>query len=105
MKKTINIGEKEVVLTCNAYTPISFKALTGHDLISALSNLNSENPDTEIMSELIFVMAKQAGYEGTLEAFLSQFDLMDFYSALPEALSFWVEQSRGSSKPKKELGK
>lgn len=101
MRKTINIGEKTVDLECNAFTPIAYRDFTGGDFLKEIMALNQENPDTNMLVNLTYIMAKQGGFDGTLEAFLSQFELFDVYNALPQVLELWTENSKTDSKPKK----
>lgn len=105
MERTIKIGEKEVELKCNAFTPILYRQETGLDLLKGMLKMTDDDPDTVLMTNLAFVMAKQAGYKGDLEAFLSQFEMMEFYAALPEVVELWVANADTKSSPKKEHGK
>lgn len=105
MKKTITIGDKSVDLECNAFTPIAYRELTGDDFLKGLMALNQDDPDTMLLINLTYIMAKQAGYDGTLEAFLSQFELFDVYNALPQVLELWNENSKTNSTPKKDHDK
>ncbi len=105
MDKTIKIGEQEVELRCNAFTPILYRQETGLDLLKGFMNMSEDDPDTVLMTNLTYIMARQAGFKGDLEAFLSQFEMMEFYSALPEAVQLWASNAKSTSKPKKDLGK
>ena len=105
MNKVIPIGDKEVVLECNAYTPIKYRMMFNQDLLTSLSKISEKNLDIEVISNLTYCMALQGGFDGDIEAFLSQFELTDFYAALPNVMELWGANNAQSSKPKKPQGK
>lgn len=106
MNKVIKIGEAEVEMTANAFTPIKFKNLFNEDLIVGLSKINNSNPDIELLSKLAFCLASQADKNVVnLEEWLSQFDMMDLISSFGEILNLWVSNTKQTSKPKKPQSK
>lgn len=106
MEKTITIGECEVKMTSNAFTPIEYKSLFNEDLLTSLSKLSEENLDIEALSKLAYCMALQAddGIED-FKHWLGQFEISDFYSALPDIMAVWTDSTKQESKPKKPQGK
>jgi len=106
MEKLINIGDKEVRICANAFTPIKYSNEYQRDLFSDLTKISDKNPDITTISRLAYTMALQADSTiGTMEDWLSQFDLMDFYQALPNILELWANNSKQNSRPKKAQGK
>ena len=105
MNKIITIGDKEVKLECNAYTPIKYREETGRDLLKEFTHLDENDPDTSVMLDLLFIMAKQGGFDGDQEKFFSQFELLDAYAALPQAMALWTENGESTSVPKKDRDK
>lgn len=106
MEKVINIGASEVKMATNAFTPIKFKSLFKEDLLTGLSKISEENLDIDILSKLAYCMALQADNSiGDMEKWLSQFELTEFYNALPDVMSLWADNTQQDSKPKKAQGK
>lgn len=61
MVKTIKIDDKEIKLTANAATPFRFRQMFKKDLFQILGNEEkAEAEGVETISELAFIMAKQA---------------------------------------------
>ena len=61
MFKTLNIDGREVDFSANAATPFRYRQIFHKDLLSILGNEEkAQNEGVEAVTELAFVMAKQA---------------------------------------------
>lgn len=102
---TVKIGEIEVAFTVNAATPYIYRKMFNEDLLVKMQKLTAENPDTECLYNLAYCMAKQANPNILpMEEWLAQFDLTEFYNALPTFLEAWSNDTKQTSKPKKHQG-
>lgn len=104
IKSTVKVGDREVELACSASTPLKYKRTFGKDLLQEINEM-SKTQDVTGLSELAFVMAKQAnpGIEDNLDDWLDNFDLLDFYNAdvIESILDLWGKNVKQLSKPKK----
>lgn len=106
MEKLVKIGDKEALLASNAFTPIKYKNLFGEDLLTGLSKISEDSLDIDVLSKLAYCMALQGNKEvGDMEEWLGQFEMTDFYQALPEILQLWANNTKQVSHPKKSQGK
>lgn len=61
MYKTVVVDGKEMEIVANAATPFRFKQVFHKDLLSILGNEEkAENEGVEAITELTYIMAKQA---------------------------------------------
>lgn len=97
MKQTVKISGVDVELNATAYTPIKYKMLFKQDLLKQMSLIDDDNVDEIAIMQLCYTMADT---ELSLEEFLNQFDLKDFYDAMPSILKCWAGSQKTTSKPK-----
>lgn len=108
MKQTIKIGEKSVQMEANALTPIKYKKAFGDDVFKGMTQLKkaSGDPskfDSEFMFRIAYIMAVQGGSKACgFEEWLSMFEFMDIYAALPQIASLWGSSIKTTSTPKKK---
>ena len=105
MVKTITIDGQEIKLAANAATPFRFRQTFHRDLLQILGNEEkAEAEGVETISELAFIMAKQA--EGVEMAKLSEdefftwlegFGPMAFIESAEEILGIYTEQEQTTS--------
>lgn len=105
MRKTITIDGQELEIAANAATPFRFRQLFHKDLLQILGNEEkAEAEGIEAISELAFVMAKQA--EGadlskvTQDEFygwLEGFGPMAFIESAQDILEAYMEQEATTS--------
>lgn len=100
----IKIGSVEVPMKASAGTPLRYRLEFGEDILIKLQQMSKENPDTEGIMKLAYVMAKQANPELKEEfmEWLDQFDYVSFLEASKEILSLWIKNSKTASKSKKK---
>lgn len=107
MFKNVIIGEKEVELSANAATPFRFKQVFQKDLFSVFANeANAETEGLETVSQLAYIMAKQAEKADmnklNQEEFLSwleEFGPMDFANSAEEILNVYMGSTISSANP------
>lgn len=105
MVKTITIDGREVKLAANAATPFRFRQMFKKDLLQILGNEEkAEAEGVETISELAFIMAKQAEgadiskmTENDFIAWLEEFGPMAFIEAAEEILGIYTEQEQTTS--------
>ena len=107
MEKVIKIGNKDVPMKANAFTPFAFKAEFGADLIKGMTELqkNSKNGDLdlEFVCKVAYIMAKASDNTiGSLENWLEGFEIFDLYEAFPEIIDLWAINNNQNSKPIKK---
>lgn len=102
MKKTLTIGGHEVEFNSNAYTPIKYRTMFNEDLLASLQKISDKNMDIDVLSKLAYCMAIT---DMNMEDWLSQFEMVEFYEALPSILELWVSNTKSISTPKKAVGK
>lgn len=105
MQTVINISNIDVILESNAFTPIKYRQLFDSDILIELQHLNEDNLDVECIMKLGYCMALQGGETLSFEQWLSQFELDDFYQAMPDIITTWAKNAKQTSKPKKAPGK
>ena len=107
MFKTLTIGGKEVELTANAATPFRFKQVFKKDLFAILGNEDkAQNEGVEAVTELAFIMAKQAekadmnklNYDEFIQ-WLEDFGPMDFVESAEEILNTYMDSTVGTATP------
>ena len=110
MRRTITIGSEQVEMAANAASPFVYHKIFGKDFLK----ITQKDPDnTEVYGEMAFVMTKQAEI-GELEmmkgavtetdfiTWLTKFDPMDMIDAMPQVVSLYVDQRKGTAVPKPE---
>lgn len=117
MQKDITIGGQVVSLSANGATPIRFKMIFGEDIMVVFNQTEKGKRDdgelVDLTAKLAFVMNKQAtcskeelsklSYKDYVD-WLEQFGSMDLPKASNDIITFYVGDSTGDSKPKKEDG-
>lgn len=107
MFKTLNIDGKEVEFSANAATPFRYRQVFHKDLLSILGNEEkAQNEGVEAVTELAFIMAKQAekadmtklNEEGFIE-WLEGFGSMAFVNNAEDILSVYMESTETTSTP------
>jgi hypothetical protein len=109
MRRTINIGGKDIDMVANGLTPVIYKRIFRRDF---LAETQKEDLDLTIFQELGFVMAMQSEkpmkelMEGlTIENYyewLEGFGAMDIISKVNEIFAVYQAQNRPTSIPKKK---
>lgn len=116
MRKTIQIGERQIEMLGNAATALIYKQTFHEDLLKAVASLSGASSDEMILAiekvqRLSFVMNKQATEsfsvikglkEEDFVLWLSMFEEDDFQnpSVFSEILGVWNKNLSGSSEPK-----
>lgn len=104
MKSIVKIGDVDVEFNSNAFTPIKYRDLFNEDLLTAMSKISDSNVDMTCIMRLAYVMATNT--EGKeFGEWLSQFELMDFYTSMEDIIKVWSGNAVQLSKPKKRQGK
>lgn len=107
MYKTISVDGKELGFVANAATPFRFKQIFGRDLLQILGDeKKAENEGVEAVTELAFIMNKQAekadmnklSYEEFLN-WLEDFGAMAFINSAEEILGVYMDSTLGTSTP------
>ena len=108
MKGTVKIGEKEVGMVANAASPYIYKQVFHEDF---LAKLQADNPATDLLQKMGFIMAKQYELEKmsdlmklSMDSFyewLVEYDAMDVIFATDSILDIYMAQAKSSSVPKK----
>ena len=107
MFKKITIDGRELELAANAATPFRFKQVFKKDLFAILGNESkAEAEGVEAVTELAFIMAKQAEKADmnklTEEEFLTwleDFSGMAFVETAEEILNVYMDSTEGTSTP------
>lgn len=102
MVKTIKIDDKEIKLAANAATPFRFRQMFKKDLFQILGNEEkAEAEGVETISELAFVMAKQAEgadmsklAEDEFYTWLEEFGPMAFIEGAEEILGIYTASEK-----------
>lgn len=115
MRKDVEIGGKTVTLEANAATPYRYRMIFHKDLLTLLSTARADDATTiDIMSELAFVMAKQAEKadmskltEGMFLEWLEGFEPEAFISeeVVVQVLSVYNKNAVATSTTKKKAKK
>lgn len=105
MVKTITIDGREVKLAANAATPFRFRQMFKRDLLQILGNEEkAEAEGIETVSELAFIMAKQAEgadlsklTESDFIGWLEEFGPMAFIESAQDILEAYMDQEQTTS--------
>ena len=107
MFKTLNIDGKEVEFSANAATPFRYRQIFHKDLLSILGNEEkAQNEGVEAVTELAFIMAKQAEKadmgklnEEVFFEWLEGFGSMAFVNNAEDILNIYMESTETTSAP------
>ena len=107
MFKTLNIDGKEVEFSANAATPFRYRQIFHKDLLSILGNEEkAQNEGVEAVTELAFIMAKQAEKadmgklnEEMFFEWLEGFGSMAFVNNAEDILNIYMESTETTSMP------
>ena len=106
MFKTLNIDGKEVDFSANAATPFRYRQIFHKDLLSILGNEKAQNEGVEAVTELAFIMAKQAEKadmgklnEEVFFEWLEGFGSMAFVNNAEDILNIYMESTETTSMP------
>jgi hypothetical protein len=107
MFKTLNIDGKEVEFSANAATPFRYRQIFHKDLLSILGNEEkAQNEGVEAVTELAFIMAKQAEKadmgklnEEVFFEWLEGFGSMAFVNNAEDILNIYMESTETTSMP------
>lgn len=119
LKKTINVGGKEVAFRSSATIPRLYRAKFKRDIFKDLAKLEksydgaqSEGEefaidDLEIFENVAYIMAYHADHTipADIDEWLDQFDMFSIYEVLPEILALWVTNLITDIDSKKNLKK
>ena len=113
MFKKLNIDGREVEFSANAATPFRYRQVFHKDLLSILGNEEkAQNEGVEAVTELAFIMAKQAEKadmgklnEDVFFEWLEGFGPMDFVNASEAIINTYLGTTGTDSKSKKEVGR
>ena len=107
MYKKVTIDGKELEFTANAATPYRYKQVFHRDLLKILGNEeNAESEGLEAVTELAFIMTKQAervdmgklNYEEFI-TWLEGFGPMAFIDAAEEIIGVYMDSQKTTSTP------
>ena len=107
MFKTLNIDGREVDFSANAATPFRYRQIFHKDLLSILGNEEkAQNEGVEAVTELAFIMAKQAEKadmgklnEEVFFEWLEGFGSMAFVNNAEDILNIYMESTETTSMP------
>lgn len=107
MFKTLNIDGREVEFSANAATPFRYRQIFHKDLLSILGNEEkAQNEGVEAVTELAFIMAKQAEKadmgklnEEVFFEWLEGFGSMAFVNNAEDILNIYMESTDTTSAP------
>ena len=107
MYKTLTIGGTELELTANAATPFRFRQVFKKDLLQILGNeQRAETEGIEAVTELAFIMAKQAEKadmgklnEDEFMKWLEDYGAMDFVNAAEDILNVYMDSTTETAIP------
>ena len=105
--KTLNIDGKEIEFSANAATPFRYRQIFHKDLLSILGNEEkAQNEGVEAVTELAFIMAKQAEKadmgklnEEMFFEWLEGFGSMAFVNNAEDILNIYMESTETTSMP------
>lgn len=103
LKKTINVGGKEVAFRSSATIPRLYRAKFKRDIFKDLAKLEKSYEgaqaegeefaidDLEIFENVAYIMAYHADHTIPIDIdeWLDQFDMFSIYEVLPEILALW----------------
>ena len=119
LKKTVNIGGREVTFKSSAAIPRMYRIKFGRDIFKDLTKLEKsykdkddgskemEIEDLEIFENVAYIMALHADPENTpndIGEWLDQFEMFSIYEILPEILELWGSNLFTDVSAKKNLG-
>ena len=107
MFKTLNIDGKDIEFSANAATPFRYRQIFHKDLLSILGNEEkAQNEGVEAVTELAFIMAKQAEKadmgklnEEVFFEWLEGFGSMAFVNNAEDILNIYMESTETTSMP------
>ena len=107
MFKTLNIDGREVEFSANAATPFRYRQIFHKDLLSILGNEEkAQNEGVEAVTELAFIMAKQAEKadmgklnEDVFFEWLEGFGSMAFVNNAEDILNIYMESTETTATP------
>lgn len=107
MFKTLNIDGREIEFSANAATPFRYRQVFHKDLLSILGNEEkAQNEGVEAVTELAFIMAKQAEKadmgklnEEVFFEWLEGFGSMAFVNNAEDILNIYMESTETTSTP------
>ena len=107
MFKKVNVDGKDIELIANAATPFRFKQIFHRDLLQILGNEEkAESEGVEAVTELAFIMAKQAeGFdmnklnEEEFINWLEGFSAMAFINSAEDILNVYMDSTLSTSTP------
>lgn len=107
MFKKVNVDGKEIELVANAATPFRFKQIFKRDLLQILGNEEkAESEGVEAVTELAFIMAKQAEgvdmnklNEEEFINWLEDFSAMAFINSAEDILSVYMDSTLSTATP------
>lgn len=109
-RKTIKVGEQDIDMVANAFTPVVYQKTFHKDIF-----LETQKKDINLgfAQELAYVMTMQATDKTAKEltelsvddfyGWLADFDAMDIMLAAPEILTLFFGQTMPTAKPKKKV--
>lgn len=103
LKKTVNVGGKEVTFKSSAAIPRMYRIKFKRDIFKDLTRLEKsykdqggegdgfEIEDLEIFENVAYIMALHAdpSIPNTIDEWLDQFEMFSIYQVLPEILELW----------------
>lgn len=103
LKKTINVGGKEVAFRSSATIPRLYRAKFKRDIFKDLAKLEKSYEgaqadgeefaidDLEIFENVAYIMAYHADHTipADIDEWLDQFHMFSIYEVLPEILALW----------------
>lgn len=107
MFKKVNVDGKDIELIANAATPFRFKQIFHRDLLQILGNEEkAESEGVEAVTELAFIMAKQAEgvdmnklNEEEFINWLEDFSAMAFINSAEDILNVYMDSTLSTSTP------
>ena len=107
MFKTLNIDGREIEFSANAATPFRYRQIFHKDLLSILGNEEkAQNEGVEAVTELAFIMAKQAEKadmgklnEHVFFEWLEGFGSMAFVNNAEAILNIYMESTETTATP------
>ena len=107
MFKTLNIDGREIEFSANAATPFRYRQVFHKDLLSILGNEEkAQNEGVEAVTELAFIMAKQAEKadmgklnEEVFFEWLEGFGSMAFVNNAEDILNIYMESTETTATP------
>lgn len=111
MTKTVTIGDQDVLMAADAFTPVHFFQLFHEDLIKKTESRQTEEAfgteDYMLYCKLGFILAKRAEHadfakltEADFDIWVSQFEFMDMVEASIEIADLYAASKKGTVSPK-----